>query len=221
MEALPLELRQHISAYLLPHHDRCQLVALPTTTSVERDSVYNLRLTCRRTHEGAWQVFSRIVEDVPTECREESLRNLEFLVALPGVSSNVTCLALNAYKLYDTRKQWREDLEQETFHRQLWLKQMLARQLRAIVGRAGRLCHLICVLERLRPASFERSLRLERHLQSIPDPMHVSCSLDAVTSCLHFSYAWHGSQAVTATRSVYRGCGTAQYFWESMIDGQE
>jgi hypothetical protein len=138
-------------------------------------------------------VLTRIVEDVPTECREESLRNLEALIELPGVSNNMTRLALNAYKLHITSKQWMEDLERETFHRQLWLKQMFARQLRAIIGKAGRLCDLICVLERLRPASFEWSLSLELHLQSIPDPMHVSCSMDAVTSYLYFSYAWDGS----------------------------
>ncbi|KAH7095567.1 hypothetical protein FB567DRAFT_33336 [Paraphoma chrysanthemicola] len=175
MEALPLELRQHIFASLLPHHERSELTVLPTTSTVERHDIYNLRLTSRRSYEGAWPVFTRIIEDVPTECKEESFLNLEALVDMADVSSHLTCLSINTCVLFLTGDQSKQTIQEKILKRKAWLRLAFEQRLSAVIGKAARLRHAVYQL--CRPQQSEilsgRSRNLEDRLRSLPDLMNT------------------------------------------------
>ncbi|KAH7085927.1 hypothetical protein BKA63DRAFT_29169 [Paraphoma chrysanthemicola] len=175
MEALPLELRQHIFAYLLPHHERSEVTVLPTTTTVERHDVYSLRLTSRRSYEGAWPVFTRIIEDIPTECKEESILNLEALVDMADVSSHLTCLSISTCVLFLTGDQSKQAREEKVSKRSAWLRLALEQRLAAVIGKAGRLRHAICQLGRPQHPDIlsSRSRNLEDRLRSLQDLFHT------------------------------------------------
>jgi hypothetical protein len=100
IESLPTELHEHIFAFLLPRLDCKQLVTPPVSKEDERTDIYNLRLTCRILCSAASRSFVRILEDVPTHCRAESLRNLAALVDLPYVLDNLACLTLFPHALF-------------------------------------------------------------------------------------------------------------------------
>ncbi|KAF2023895.1 hypothetical protein EK21DRAFT_94546 [Setomelanomma holmii] len=148
MEKLPLELRQHIFAYLLPRYDSKLLTTVPTSTRDERNSVYHLRLTSRRTCEGASQVFTRIVADIPTECATPGLRRLEQLVQRPLVTNNLTCLTFRAYWPPESGKDMMEQMEN---FGKVGSPEEMTKQLHLIFQKAPRLRHLICTLDKTRP----------------------------------------------------------------------
>jgi hypothetical protein len=175
MEALPLELQEQIFAYLLSRKDLKWVIKLPVSTLSERTDVYNLRLTSRRIHTGVSQSFVRIIQDVPTECREKSLKHLAALIELPAISSNLTCLTLNTCKLFNIKGTIEDDAEMN--HRASWLKERLEAELVAIIHKVPRIQHLVCVVEAIRGCSTKgRSARIDKNVAQGPDPMQVSTS---------------------------------------------
>lgn len=176
METLPIELQEQMFAHLIPHQDLKELVTLPISSRPQRTDIYNLRLTSRRIHMGAWQSFAVIVQDVPSECREKSLKHMTALVELPNISNALTCLTLNTCKLFLTDKT--EDEDDEMKLRDTWLQENLCSELEAIIRKAPRLRQLVCVVEAIRGCSMihgqERNDIMARRVALGTDPMHVS-----------------------------------------------
>jgi hypothetical protein len=175
MDQLPLELYEHIFSYLLSQKHREQLVALPVSTKSERTDVYNLRLTSRRVCMGASHLLSDILQDVPTQCKEDSLIKLAALVEIPTVSRTLTCLTL---KSEGFSHQWNSDSLADDFsdiNRQLaWVQENLHSGLAAIIQKASRIRHIIYVLEEDRWAKvLRRRMRYKLWRGQEPIPFHV------------------------------------------------
>lgn len=148
MDALPLELRQEIFSHLLPPIDRTALTTTPVISKTERTDVYSLRLVSRRMNSGTSHAFVKIVENVPTECREDSLGKLANLVALAHVGKHITCLTLNTCRLFITETiSKRTSVEREVQERFQWFISSLTEQLVSILHETPRLRHLTCILE--------------------------------------------------------------------------
>jgi hypothetical protein len=165
MEALPLELLHQIFASILSHQPLAQVTVLPVSTLPERNDIYNLRLASRRIRTAASQSFIQIVQDVPTECRQQSLVHLAALLKLEDIGSKLTCLTLNTCKLFVT------DPSQDAIDlRRTWLKGKLYKELVAIICSAPRIHSLACVVEAtlgVPPPQVQQEDKLG------PDPMRV------------------------------------------------
>jgi hypothetical protein len=148
MDFLPLELREQIFSHLLSRQNLEKLVALLVSTKSERTDIYNLRLTSKRIYEGTLQSFVNIVQDIPTDCKEESLNNLAALVGLPEVCSTMTCLALNTCMLFFLGSQVGCNAEIDL--RATWLQGKLHTALVSIIQKAPRLQSVVCILEGIR-----------------------------------------------------------------------
>jgi hypothetical protein len=95
MEALSLNLQEQIFAYLLSRQGPGHLVSLPVSTLLERTNIDNVELTSRLLRTTTLQSLVRILEDVPTECSEESFdEDLATLVELPHVCGKLICRSL-------------------------------------------------------------------------------------------------------------------------------
>jgi hypothetical protein len=149
MDSLPLELFEQIFSNLLPLPDPKQLVALPCSTKSGRSDIYNLRLTSKRTCQGAFQSFVSLVQDVPTQCTEESWENFGKLVELPNVCNSMTCLALSVSKLRILSSHESLKGNTQTDSHVTWLEEQLLVVLVSIVRRAPRLRSLIYTLNGL------------------------------------------------------------------------
>jgi hypothetical protein len=141
MDSLPPELREQIFNSLLPLPDQGQLIALPSSTKSERNNIYNLRLTSKRTYQETFQAFMNLVQDVPTRCTEKSWENLAALIELPHVCKSMTRLALITSKLHLSREGQGDDC------RHSWLREQLPAVLRSIIRKAPRLRSLVCTFE--------------------------------------------------------------------------
>jgi hypothetical protein len=177
MDTLPLELREQIFGYLLSRQDLEQVVMLPVSTKFERIDIYNLRLTSKRMCEGAAQTFASIVQDVPTECREESLNNLAALLDLPDVCKVMTCLALNTCKMSPPK----DVVDGDTLIdlRALWLQEKLSIALVTIIRKAPQLRSLACTYEDIRGLNKDgldrkEAFALYRRAHGLPHPFLVS-----------------------------------------------
>jgi hypothetical protein len=191
MDALPLELREQIFGHLLSRQNLEKLVALPVSTYAERNDIYNLRLTSKRICEGATPSFVSIVQDVPTDCKEESLKNLAALVELPEVCSTMTCLTLNACMLFLQGSHI--DCNTEIDLRATWLQEKLHTALVSIIQKAPRLHSMVCIPEGLRGFN-ENTLDTtneiiavwERALETLK-PVQVS-RLNPLTACRSLTF---------------------------------
>jgi hypothetical protein len=195
MEALPLELREHITSLLLLGSPSAGTTARPLSYKLSRTAIYSLRLTSRRMNEGAQQAFIQIVEDIPTQCTEQSLQRLEALVALPNVGKHIIHLAFNTCKLYlvppnvpssdqmdafGQRKDFeRQGLEDLKSLRSSWIKKAFGKQLARILRKTPRLRNLTCRPDALRrlgefgSGSVVRELGEKELVAGIPDPLEV------------------------------------------------
>jgi hypothetical protein len=148
MDQLPLELYEHIFSYLLSQKHREQLVALPVSTKSERTDIYNLRLTSRRICMGASQLLLNILQDVATQCKENSFRHLAALVDIPTIASNMTCLTL---RTEESSRECDSDSLVDDFsvidRRIAWMQEDLHSSLVSIIQKAPRIRHLIYVLD--------------------------------------------------------------------------
>jgi hypothetical protein len=148
MDQLPLELYEHIFSYLLSQKHREQLVALPVSTKSERTDIYNLRLTSRRICMGASQLLLNILQDVATQCKENSFRHLAALVDIPTIASNMTCLTL---RTEESSRECVSDSLVDDFsvidRRIAWMQEDLHSSLVSIIQKAPRIRHLIYVLD--------------------------------------------------------------------------
>lgn len=184
MEALPLELQEHIFSFLLPHVDYSTIGAVPTSSRAERISVYNLRLTSRAIKTGASQVFIKVIEDVPTKVTEDSLQVLNKLTSLPQVSEKVTRLAFNTSKLFigkSHEEQTLDHLKLKRDARDEWIELPFQGALMRILRRLSRLEHLIVVHRLVSGVDIEkfgwrRQMAIERVARSAEDPLLVSLS---------------------------------------------
>ena len=156
MDALPIELLEEIISSLLPCIDETRVVSVPVSSKTERADIYNLRLTSRRINAGASQAFLKLIGDVPTECREQSMRNLESLVRLAHVGNRMTCLTFNTCVLFITDEHSIEQINKEYDDRYLWIIHTFRNAILAILRKTLRLRHIICLYEATRgPKEFE------------------------------------------------------------------
>jgi len=180
LETLPLEIHEHIFAYLVPRQRHKNLACLDINhyNQNERPDIYNIRLTCRRLREAAFQTFVWILEDLPTTCQERALQNLAALLELPEISNRLTYLTLSPYHLFTGKffpysyflDLTEDDRRDEFPARCAWLRETFPETLVAIVRLAPKIRHLVCVL-----ASID--LRFKdgaTFFSEIFDPMHVS-----------------------------------------------
>jgi hypothetical protein len=183
MDSLPLELCEQIFSNLIPLPDPKQLVALPSSTKSGRSDIYNLRLTSKRIYQGAFQSFVSLVQDVPTQCTEESWEKFGKLIELPNICNSMTRLALSISKLRILSS--RESLKgnPQTDSHVTWLKEQLPVVLVSIVRKAPRLRSLVYTLNGLLihgNEEREEELGSRRERVSRPgsamelDPFHVS-----------------------------------------------
>jgi hypothetical protein len=182
MNALPLEILEHISLYLLPPVDRKFVTSTHAYSNADRADVYNLRLVSRFVNLGALYSFIRAVEDVPTQDNDRSLRSLASLVALPDVRKNITSLSFSACKLYVSEHKPQDIYVQEMSERSAWLKRVFRKELVNILRQTPRLRHLTCLLGALlRPddSSFEFRGNAHFTVGDMTDPFKVTvpCSL--------------------------------------------
>jgi hypothetical protein len=195
MEALPLELRQHISSFVFPQISRTGGVAdvrVSYTYQASKTDVYNLRLTSRRMNDGAQKAFIRTIEDVPTQCTEQSLLKLGRVITLVG-GQNITHLTFNMCKLYaeetSTSRLDMQRIFEEAQERTAWIEGVLQGAVAHIFGEASRLKHLTLVSEMVHwtlpangqvyPAgpgvfSIGRKIPADEVAARMPDPLKVS-----------------------------------------------
>jgi hypothetical protein len=193
MEALPLELREHISSFVFPRISQTGAVAdVPVSYQASKIDVYNLRLTSHRMNEGAQKAFVRMIEDVPTQCTEQSLLKLGRAIALVG-GHNITHLTFNMCKLYaeetSTPRLNMQRIFEEAHKRTAWIRGALQGAVAHIFGEASRLKHLTLVSEmvhwtlpangqvyRAGPGVFSmgREIPAEEEAARMPDPLKVS-----------------------------------------------
>lgn len=181
MEALPLELQEHIFSYLLPYIDYATITAVPVSSDAERLAVYNLRLTSRIINAGATNAFVQVIEDVPTRCTQEGLQNLAELTELPGLSQKITRLAFNTSKLYIGRSHEEQTLDYVRLMssvRDAWLKVGFQEDLSTILQRVPRFEHLVCLPSLISGVAVEkfgwrRMMALRRLARSAEDPLPV------------------------------------------------
>jgi hypothetical protein len=184
MDRLPLELHEQIFSHLLSHEPREQLVALPASTDSERSDIYNLRLTSRHICLGASRSFVNIVQDVPTQCRKESLNYLAALVEIPSISSQLTCLALSTDKLsrlYDADCLTEDHADMDVLL--AWLQDELHASLVSIMQKASRVRHLVYLFrdDAWRKSFINRMRSQPQKSQAAtptPIPFHVSPTHD-------------------------------------------
>ena len=180
MEFLPLELHEQIFAYLLaPRRDWTNIVAVPVSARTDRTDIYNLRLTSRRVNIAALQSFAQIVGDVPTECREESVRRLTNLIALEEVSKTITNLTFNTCKLVITQKQTLTQLNTKCYQHDEWIIYTFRDEVLAILRKTPQLRHMVCFLEAMRGSRIlgfggGQMVALESTVRDVSDPLHVS-----------------------------------------------
>lgn len=180
MDTLPLELHEHIFSYLLPSRDLKELLTVPASTDKQRADVYHIRLANRRLRSSISSSFIRVIEDVPTECTDESMQKLASLVAIPEVGDKMTCLTMNSCKEFSTQKHNKfahfcEEIDTEP----AWLNDSLRQNLISVVQKAPRICHLICVLEIIRQTGHYYYKYYDNpedllNLEKIEDPLSVS-----------------------------------------------
>ncbi|EDU45868.1 hypothetical protein PtrSN002B_010102 [Pyrenophora tritici-repentis] len=91
MESLPLETREHIASFLLEQPNYAETESLPVSSHSARNDIYNTRLASRRMHEATTKAFARAIED--------SLQNLNSLVALPYVGHNIKSLGFETSRI--------------------------------------------------------------------------------------------------------------------------
>jgi len=183
LETLPLEIHEQIFAYLVPRQRHRDLYCLDSAywNEKERPDIYNVRLTCRRLRTAALQTFVWILEDLPTKCQENTLRNLAALLELPEIASRLTYLTLSPYHLFMADR-YSDSLDviidspKDEFHaRCAWLRDTLSETLVAIIRQAPKIRHLVCVV-----ASLSLTFNQGEHAwvgtiwSEAIDPMHVS-----------------------------------------------
>lgn len=138
IEILPLELREHITSFLLPYF-----------SPASRTDVYNLRLASRSLNAGAQKAFIQVIGNVPTQCNHTSLKILGHLIALVG-KQHITYLAFHTCKLYVTTLPPGIDLieiAEEARERGTWIRDCLEDKLINILRETSRLRHLSIVSE--------------------------------------------------------------------------
>jgi hypothetical protein len=86
---------------------------------------------------------------VPTSCREEGIRNLISLLELPEVASKLTCLTLDAYKLFrkDSVMPWQHYTEAELDRQCIWIAEDMAEDLQTAINKAPRIRHVVCIVD--------------------------------------------------------------------------
>lgn len=169
MDTLPLELHELIVSFLLPHQDVLHPAALPVSTALERSDIYSTRLTCQPFRDAASSTFIRIVQDVPTSCREEGLRNLNALLDLPDVSRKLTCLTLRTSRLFI--KPDEVQTRCGATKRVKWANCYLEKELLSILKKLPQLCHVRCVLQAAFDCFTGPAIRIA--MRDSPDPMQV------------------------------------------------
>jgi hypothetical protein len=177
MDALPLEIREHISLYLLPPVDQKAITSTHAYSRAERANVYSLRLVNRRMNLGTLHSFVRAIEDVPTQDNDRSLRCLASLIALPDVRKNITSLAFSACKLYISKHTPQDEYVQEITELAIWLGRVFQEELVNILRQTPRLRHLTCLLgacARPDDSSFEFRSNVISSLVDMTDPFKVT-----------------------------------------------
>jgi hypothetical protein len=177
IESLPLELREHITSFLLPYF-----------SPASRTDVYNLRLVSRSINAGAKNAFVQVIGNVPTQCTPQSLAKLESLIALVG-KQHITHLAFHACRLYVTAPPLSTDLikiTEEARDRRTWSGDSLEDELINILRETSRLKHLSIVSETVcwlgadtsRPYDFQPTVEFEGVYEvaaaEVPDPLKAS-----------------------------------------------
>ena len=184
LETLPLEIHEHIFAYLVPRQRHKNLACLDPDywSEQERPDIYNIRLTCRRLRTAAWQTFVWILEDLPTKCQEGTLRNLAALLELPEISTRLTYLTLSPYHLFTEEGYTHHlsviaDSRRDEFHAHCaWLRGTRSETLVAIIRLAPKIRHLVCVIASLSLTfndAGEKAWVGTVYSEAV-DPMHVS-----------------------------------------------
>ena len=184
LETLPLEIHEQIFAYLVPRQRHRNLGFLDPDyyNRKERLDIYNIRLTCRRLRMAALQTFVWILEDLPTKCQENTLRNLAALLESPEISSRLTYLTLSPYHLfteegYTHHLSVMADSQRDEFHAHCaWLRDTRSETLVAIIRLAPKIRHLVCVIASLHPTINDEGedAWVGTVYSEADDPMHVS-----------------------------------------------
>lgn len=179
MNALPLELRESICSYLFPPIDRVNAVSAPTSSEVERTAIYNLRLTSQRMKDATSFVFLKVIQDVPRQCTEQSLRHLGNLIHLTGDGSQITFLTFSSCKLSFTEQNSMSQVKDSAAERCKWIKTYLAQYLGSIFDITPSLRHLVCCFEAVCGSKVlefgRRSMFALKNIvdEKIPDPIQV------------------------------------------------